>query len=154
MKRLGLLMLLFALMSATPASATDWRWAEPKLKKQTVTYHCDTMKCIEKSYKAAKARYKKRVEKVNKLRLKEWKHWTGIPIPQCTWYGESGHGPEYSPVRYTMPNSGGSGALGKYQFMPGTYHNRAKYHDWSALDQEIAARREFWANGTQPWANC
>jgi hypothetical protein len=154
MKRLGLLLLLFALMSAVPASAADWRWAEPKLKKQTITYKCDTMQCINKAFAKEKARYKKRMARVHKLRLKEWKHWTGMYIPQCTWYGESGTSAEYSPVRYTMPNSTGSGAYGKFQMMPGTYHNRAKYHDWSALDQEIAARREYWANGTQPWSNC
>lgn len=153
MKRLGLLMLLFALVGASPAAA-DWRWAQPKLKKQTVTYKCDTMKCIQKTYKREKARYKKRLAAHDKRRLQEWKHWTKLYIPQCTWYGESGHGPEYSPVRYTMPNSTGSGAYGKFQFMPGTYHNNAKYHDWSALDQEIAARREFWAHGTSPWSNC
>ena len=153
MKRLGLMTLLFALLSVSPAAA-DWRWSTPKLKKQTVTYSCDNLDCIKKSYKREVKRYKKRVARVNKLRLKEWKHWTGIPIPQCTWYGESGTGPEYSPARYTMPNSTGSGAYGKFQMMPGTYHNRAKYHDWSALDQEIASRREFAANGTQPWANC
>ena len=121
------------------ASAADWRWAGPKLKKQTVVYHCDTMQCINESYKKAKARYKKRVAAHDKRRLKEWKH--------CT-------GPEYSPARYTLPNSGGSGAYGKFQFMPGTYHANAKYHDWSALDQEIAARREFWKHGTQPWSAC
>lgn len=153
MKRFGLLVLVTALLSASPASA-DWRWASPKLKKQTVTYKCDTMKCIHATYLKAKHRYKKRVASLDKRRLQEWKRWTRMYIPNCTWYGESGYGPEYSPARYTMPNSGGSGAYGKFQFMPGTYHTRAKYHDWSPLDQEIAARREYWAHGTSPWSNC
>lgn len=153
MKRLGLLMLLFAPLGASPASA-DWRWAEPKLKKQTITYSCTTMKCIHKTYTREKARYKKRMASYNQRRLQEWKHWVKIYIPNCTWYGESGTGAEYARYRYTLPNSTGSGAFGKFQMMPGTYHNRAKYHDWSALDQEIAARLEYQANGTHPWANC
>lgn len=153
MKRFGLLVLLCFLM-VTPSADADWRWAKPQLRKQTVTYKCDTLQCIKQTYSKEKKRFEKRVDRYNKSRLKEWNHWTKLYIPQCTWYGESGTGPEYSPVRYTMPNSTGSGAYGKYQFMPGTYHNRAKYHDWSALDQEIAARREYWANGTSPWTNC
>lgn len=153
MKRLIFLVLLFALLCTQPASA-DWRWAKPQLKKQTISYSCDTLECIEKAFAKEKKRYKKRVDRYNARRLKEWKHWTSIYIPQCTWYGESGTSAEYSPVRYTMSNSTGSGAYGKFQMMPGTYHNRAKYHDWSALDQEIASRREYWVNGTQPWANC
>jgi hypothetical protein len=154
MKRAGILALLILLVVCVPTASADWRWAQPKLKKQTVTYHCDTLECIETTYKKAKQRYKKRVARVNKLRLKEWKHWTGLYIPQCTWYGESGVSAEYARVRYTMPNSTGSGAYGKFQMMPGTYHNRAKYHDWSPLDQEIAGHREYEANGTQPWSNC
>lgn len=145
---------ILALFVWSATASADWRWVQPKLKKQTVTYKCDTLKCIQKSYKREKARYKKRIVRYDQRRLREWKHWTKIYIPNCTWYGESGTGAEYSPARYTMPNSGGSGAYGKFQMMPGTYHSRAKYHDWSALDQEIAARREFQANGTGPWANC
>jgi hypothetical protein len=154
MKRLGLFALLITLLIGAAPAAADWRWAKPKLKQQTVTYKCNTMECIRKTYVKERKRYKKRIAAHDKRRLREWKRWTKMYIPQCTWYGESGTGPEYSPARYVMPNSGGSGAYGKFQFMPGTYHNRAKYHDWSALDQEIAARREFWGNGTAPWANC
>lgn len=154
MKRLGLVLLLFTGLGVSPAVAADWRWAKPDLRKQTVKYSCSTMKCIRQTYVKEKRRLKQRVARHDQRRLREWKRWTRLYIPTCTWYGESGTGPEYSPVRYTMPNAGGSGAYGKFQFMPGTYHNRAKYHDWSALDQEIAARREFWANGTAPWTNC
>lgn len=153
MKRLGLLTLLLALLSVSPASA-DWRWAAPKLKKQTVTYSCDTMKCIRDTYVKAKHRFNKRVARYDKRRLQEWKHWAHLYIPSCTWYGESGTGPQFARYRYTLPNSQGSGAYGKFQFMPGTYHNFAKYHDWSPLDQEIAGHRTYAALGTGPWQAC
>lgn len=153
MKRLIFLALLFALLGAQPAAA-DWRWPAPKLKKQKIAYSCDSMECIEKAFAKEKKRFKKRVARYDKRRLQEWKHWSGLYIPQCTWYGESGQGPQFAPYRYRVPNSGGSGAYGKYQMMPGTYFSRAKYGDWSPLDQEIAGHREFYANGTQPWANC
>lgn len=154
MKRLSLLVLSIALLMGASPAAADWRWAPPRPKKHKVTYSCDTMKCIRQTYQKEKRRYKHRIARHNKRRLHEWKHWTHLYIPACTWYGESGYGPEYARYRYTMPNSAGSGAYGKFQFMPTTYHNRAKYHDWSPLDQEIAARREYWANGTAPWTNC
>lgn len=154
MKYLTVLILLLTALIFVSSAAADWRWAEPKLKLQTATYSCASLKCIKDTYLKEKRRFTKRVARYDKYRLREWKYWTKLYIPQCTWYGESGRGPEYSPIRYTIWNSGGSGARGKFQFMSGTYHNRAKYHDWSPLDQEIAARREFWANGTQPWANC
>jgi|tagenome__1003787_1003787.scaffolds.fasta_scaffold20734203_2 hypothetical protein len=156
MKHLGLLLLLFTLIgiAVTPASAADWRWAKPHLKKQTVTYHCASLKCIYKAYRTAVHRYKQRVARYNENRRQEWNHWAHLYIPTCTWYGESGTGPEFAPVRYVTPNEGGSGAYGKYQMMPGTYHSRAKYHDWSPLDQEIAGHREYAANGTGPWTNC
>lgn len=150
----GAVCAVIALGVAAKASAADWRWAEPKLKKQTISYSCETMACIDKAFKKEKKRFKKRVARYNKQRLQEWKHWTKLYIPQCTWYGESGRSAQFSRIRYTIPNSQGSGAYGKYQMMPGTYHNRAKYHDWSPLDQEIAGHREYYANGTQPWSNC
>lgn len=153
MKRLGLPILLFTLLGTSPAEA-DWRWDTPHLRKQTVTYSCDTMQCIRKTYLKETRRFKHRVARYDKRRLQEWSHWTHLYIPNCTWYGESGYGPKYSSIRYTMPNSAGSGAYGKFQFKPPTYHNVAKYHDWSALDQEIAARREYWQHGTAPWENC
>lgn len=153
MKSIGLLTLSFALLLSSPASA-DWRWAKPTLKKQTVRYSCNTMKCIRQSYLREKKRYERRVARYDKRRLKEWKHWTSLYIPQCTWYGESGTGPQFARYRYTLPNSQGSGAFGKYQFMPGTYHNFAKYHDWSPLDQEIAGHRTYHAQGTGPWSAC
>jgi len=153
MKRLGLLLWLFSLGISTPAAA-DWRWADPVLKPQTVTYHCPTLKCLRQTYIREKQRFNRRVERYHQRRLHEWHYWTNLYIPTCTWYGESGTGPEFSPVRYVTPNAQGSGAYGKYQMMSGTYHNRAKYHDWSPLDQEIAGHKEYWAHGTAPWTNC
>lgn len=132
----------------------DWRWAPPQFKKTKVVFNCADLKCIKKAYKTAKHKHIKKLRRYNQRRLEEWRHWTHLYIPQCTWYGESGYGPEYDPARYTMWNTSGSGARGKFQFMDGTYHANAKYHDWSALDQEIAARREYWKHDTQPWSNC
>lgn len=153
MKRLGLLVILSFLVVGTKTASADWRWA-PSHKKLKITYSCATMHCIEQTYRRVKHRYHLRVARYDKRRLHEWKLWTHRYIPTCTWYGESGFGPPYAPIRYVMPNAGGSGAFGKYQFMASTYHSVAKYHDWSALDQEIAARREFWLHGTGPWENC
>jgi hypothetical protein len=153
-KRLGLLFLLFVLLMTPSVSRADWRWHGPIFKPHKVTYSCATLQCIRHTYVKEKRRYKKRVARYNRRRLNEWKYWSTRYIPDCTWYGESGTGPRYARYRYTMPNAMGSGAYGKYQMMPGTYHSRAKYHDWSPLDQEIAAHREYWANGTSPWANC
>ena len=148
-KRLGLMVtVVFLLCGTTTASASDWRWAP--LPKHKITYHCTSKHC---RYKAKKRRHHQ-VMLYNRHRRAEWNHWTSLYIPDCIWYGESGYGPKYSRVRYTMPNSNGSGAFGKFQFMSGTYHNNAKYHDWSPLDQEIAARREYWRHGTAPWTNC
>lgn len=152
MKRIALLLLLFTFICTSSASA-DWRWA-PYHAKHKVSYKYDSLKSLKKTYLKEKHKFKHREARYNKRRLREWKHWSNLFIPTCTWYGESGTGPQFSPVRYTMPNSQGSGAFGKYQMMPGTYNNRAKYHDWTALDQEIAGHREYWANGTSPWANC
>lgn len=148
MKRLGLtLMVLFLLVAPSTASA-DWRWAP--LKKHRIAYTCVSKHC---RYQAARRRHHQ-VMLHNRRRLAEWNLWTHRYIPDCIWFGESGYGPKYAPIRYTMPNSTGSGALGKFQFMSGTYHSVAKYHDWSPLDQEIAARREYWKKGTGPWTNC
>lgn len=155
MRRFAVFLLWFTLLFAAPASA-NWRWAPPSFGKYKITYSCKsyTLKCIRYTYLKEKRRYHRKVERFNQRRLREWKHWTTLYIPACTWFGESGEGPQYSPIRYTMPNSQGSGAYGKFQMMPNTYHSRAKYHDWSALDQEIASRREYWVNGTSPWSNC
>lgn len=141
-------------IALTENAKADWRWADPQLKKQRVVFHCNNPKCIKRAYKKAMKRYKLRVRRYHHRRLAEWKYWVRLYIPTCTWYGESGYGPQYARYRYTMPNSMGSGAYGKFQMMASTYHSRAKYHDWSPLDQEIAARREFWAHGTAPWTNC
>lgn len=150
-----LLLTVVVLATVAPSIAkADWRWAPPTLEKKKVVYNCATTQCIKQSYRKAMRRHTLRIKRYNHRRLAEWKHWVRLFIPSCTWYGESGTGPEYAPYRYTLPNSTGSGAYGKFQMMPTTYHNRAKYHDWSALDQEIAARREYWAHGTSPWTNC
>lgn len=149
-----LIVLLLVSFTMTPSAHADWRWAKPHLRKQKVTYSCDTMKCIRHTYIKAKHRYKQRVARYNRNRQREWNHWAHLYIPTCTWYGESGEGPEYAPVRYVTPNSTGSGAYGKYQMMSSTYHSDAKYHDWSPLDQEIAGHREYAKHGTSPWTNC
>lgn len=154
MKRFAMICLLVGFFIVQPAHASEWRWAAPQFKKRKVTYTCNTLKCIRKTYVREKRHFKAKVARYNQRRLQEWKHWTHLYIPTCTWYGESGYGPEYSPVRYTMPNSSGSGAFGKFQFMASTYHANAKYHDWSPLDQEIAVRHEYWKHGTAPWENC
>lgn len=155
MKRFTLALLVICSMLVMPAAASaDWRWAPPKIKAHTVTYKCADMQCLRKTYKKEKHRLHRKIVRYTKRRQREWRHWTSLFIPSCTWYGESGTSYQFSPIRYTMPNSGGSGAYGKYQMMSGTYHSRAKYHDWSALDQEIAGHREFWAHGTSPWSNC
>lgn len=154
MKRLGLLFLLLALLWAPSVARADWRWAKPNLKPQTIKYHCASLECIKHTYSKERKRLKRRIAYYNRRRLNEWKYWSRLYIPSCTWYGESGTGAQYARYRYTLPNSTGSGAYGKYQMMPGTYHSRAKYHDWSPLDQEIAGHKEYWANGTGPWTNC
>lgn len=157
MKRLGLLLLLFTFVlgAAQPAHA-DWRWASPKIKKVKIGIVCSEnhVQCVHAFKQRMRAQRQQRIAKYHHRKLKEWRHWTGLYIPSCIWYGESGPGPEFAQYRYTLPNSSGSGAYGKFQFMPGTYHNRAKYHDWSPLDQEIAARNEYAKNGTSGWANC
>lgn len=145
---------MFTAFIPTATAHADWRWAPPTMKERKVTYKCATMKCLKVTYRREKKIHQKKVALHDKRRLKEWKHWTSLDIPMCTWYGESGRGPKYARSRYTMPNSSGSGAYGKFQFMPGTYFSVGKYDDWSPLDQEIAARREYWRHGTAPWTNC
>lgn len=142
-----------ALVMSTSASA-NWRWAEPKLKPHRITYSCGDMKCLKKTYYHQRRLLKKRINIYNKHRLAEWKHWIAVPIADCTWRGESGEGPQFARFRYTIPNSQGSGAYGKYQMMPGTYSTYAKYGDWSPLDQEIAGHRLYADSGTGPWESC
>jgi hypothetical protein len=148
-----LLMALCWMSFALPAHA-DWRWHDPVFKVHKVTYSCATLKCIRYTYLKERNRLKRRIARYNQRHLREWKYWTRLYIPYCTWYGESGTGPQFARYRYTMPNATGSGAYGKYQMMPLTYHSRAKYHDWSPVDQEIAGHKEYWAHGTSPWTNC
>jgi len=154
MRRLAILIVPFALLGISTSASADWRWAPPHFQKHRITYYCDTMICVKQTYIKERNRYHRKLVRYNKRRLHEWNHWAHLYIPLCTWYGESGYGPQFSPVRYVTPNSQGSGAYGKYQFMSGTYHSVAKYHDWSPLDQEIAGHREYWRAGTSPWTNC
>lgn len=153
MKRLVLVLLIFLHLPTASASA-DWRWVTPKLKVKKVKPVCAYEVCKKAAKIITKANHKLRVMAYNHRKLNEWRMWTGLPIPDCTWYGESGTGPEYAKARYVMPNATGSGALGKYQLMPSTYSANAKYGDWSPLDQEIAARREYWRHGVSPWQRC
>jgi hypothetical protein len=147
--------MLMSITFTNPTSVqADWRWANPKFKIKKIKPVCDSAQCRKAARIQARQTHKARVKYYHAKKLAEWKTWTRLHIPHCTWYGESGTGPEYSKIRYTMPNSTGSGAYGKFQFMASTYHNVAKYKDWSPLDQEIAARREYWARGTAPWTNC
>lgn len=112
--------------------------------------------CNSACVKRVKQRELKEARERKRQRLvREWRYWSRQPIAACTWMNESGdYLPQFHPRRYTMPNSQGSGAYGKYQMMPGTYYAYAKYGDWSRLDQEIAAHRLYWAQGTSPWSGC
>lgn len=148
---LGAAIFLFAQFDDAEA---DWRWAKPHFKTQYVAIWCDTPQCIHMAHKKAKQQRQRKIHRYNVRKRAEWRYWTRLYIPTCTWYGESGVGPQFAVYRYYLPNSTGSGAFGKYQMMSGTYHSRAEYHDWTPLDQEIAGHREFWAHGTYPWANC
>lgn len=112
--------------------------------------NCDRA-CVERVQKRELRQAKER--KARRLR-REWRYWTRQYIPTCTWWGESGPGPQFARWRYSVMNTQGSGARGKYQMMPGTYAAFAKYGDWSPLDQEIAAHRLYRAQGTSPWAAC
>jgi hypothetical protein len=154
MRRLVCSTLLFMVVGVSPAMA-DWRWSAPKLEKPKIhLYDCKTSVCKKKAKTVAALQLKLKVAQYDYTKEREWDRWVKRYVPNCSWYGESGYGAEYSPVRYTMPNSTGSGAYGKFQFMPGTYFSFAVYRDWSPLDQEIAARHLYWDQGTAPWANC
>jgi hypothetical protein len=155
MRRLVIAIMLFTLglTLATSASA-DWRWKRPNYHLGTLKVGCSSDRCYHDAKVRRRHRLEKRVHQYNKRMRKEWKLWTARYIPDCTWYGESGRGPEFARYRYTLPNSTGSGAYGKFQFMPHTYYVNGKYDDWSPLDQEIAVRREYWKHGEAPWSNC
>ena len=71
-------------------------------------------------------------------------------LPSCTYIGESGGGSG----AYTVMNSEGSGARGKYQIMPGTYAAYGGDGSWSPADQERVAKRLYQAEGTSPWDAC
>jgi hypothetical protein len=154
MKRLVLTLVLFAVFLPIASAHADWRWKTPHFKIKKVKPVCSFHICHVLARTQARAYRRARIKHFNARRLAEWRTWTKIPIATCTWYGESGTGPQFARYRYTMPNSTGSGAYGKYQMMPRTYSVNAKYGDWSPLDQEIAGHREYWKHGTQPWSNC
>lgn len=151
-KRLIFILTLFVLCNTTTAHA-DWRWAKPKDKKQYVMLMCDSMQCAKVAQHKARVHYEKKIRRYNRRKLAEWQRVTSAYIPVCTWNGESGSGPQYARYRYRVTNTS-SGAYGKFQFMPSTYFSVGRYKDWSPLDQEIAARREYRSHGTSPWANC
>ena len=154
MKRLGLILLVFTLVGASPAYA-DWRWAEPKFKQPKVRlYNCRTSACKAKAKQVVKLQLKLKIAQYHAQKEREWTRWIKQYIPTCTWYGESGPGPQFAPFRYTVLNNQGSGARGKYQMMPGTYFSFAVYKDWSPLDQEIAGHRLYGSQGTSPWSAC
>lgn len=153
MKRFVLTLLIFTILPVSTASG-DWRWADPQFKVQKVKPVCNFKVCKTLAKIQTRQNHRARTRHYHERKQNEWNTWTRLYIPDCTWYGESGEGPEYARSRYTILNSQGSGARGKFQFMPGTYASVAKYHDWSPLDQEIAARREYWKNGITPWSNC
>lgn len=139
---------------ATPASA-DWRWADPAIKPpKPHSGACKTSMCKKKAKRIAVLKFKIKVAKYHYKKEREWTRWVNRYIPSCTWYGESGPGPAYARWRYTVPNSTGSGAFGKFQMMPGTYFSFDTYGDWSPLDQEIAGHRLYWSQGTSPWEAC
>lgn len=146
-------LLLFTILTST--AEADWRWAGPKPKHISVGMVCDKGKnCNKVLRRMVRKAQHKRVVRHNRVRQAEWDRVISVPVPRCTWYGESGVGPEFARYRYTLPNSKGSGAYGKYQFMKQTYFNNAKYGDWSPLDQEIAVRGEVAKHSIYPWTNC
>lgn len=91
-----------------------------------------------------------------------FRFWSRQYVPFCTWLGESGQPrrgqgtglQQFARWRYTVPNASGSGAYGKYQMMPGTYHAFARFHDWSRADQELAAHLLYRAQSSSPWQAC
>jgi hypothetical protein len=115
---------------------------------------CNTWPCVQRVKKKRERRLRLEQQRIRRAQQREWRYWSRLYIPSCTWQGESGLGPQFADWRYTVPNKGGSGAYGKYQMMPGTYHAYAKYGDWSPLDQEIAGHRLYWDQGTSPWQAC
>jgi hypothetical protein len=138
----------------TERAHADWRWKAPNYHLGTLKVACSSAECYHDAKARRRHRLEKRIYHYHLRKRKEWAKWTKMFIPDCTWFGESGRGPKYARVRYVTPNSAGSGAFGKYQFKPRTYFASGLYDDWSPLDQEIAARREFWKHGTRPWSNC
>lgn len=156
MRRLISLVALFTALTASTATAAS-----------KYPGGCNTRACLERT---CDAKCDKRVtkRKAAARRVAEWRRWSRMPIPRCTWLGESGvprrgggRGlQQFSDWRYSIRNGGSFGppiegkAHGKYQLMPSTYRAHAKYGDWSKLDQEIAAHRLHQAEGVAPWEAC
>lgn len=61
-------------LSVIDSAQADWRWAPPKIKAHKVTYKCDSMDCLKKTYAKEKKKLKRKIERHNKRRLQEWKH--------------------------------------------------------------------------------
>lgn len=158
MRKLVMFIAVLSSVWVVSSASADWRWAPPKLKAQTATYHCNTFKCIHHTYLSQRKRLKHRIDKYNAHRRAEWKRWVSMPIANCTWGGESSPPGDFSGqfarYRYYVHNSAGSDAYGKYQMMPQTYAYYAKYGNWSPLDQEIAAHKLYADQGTGPWSSC
>jgi Transglycosylase-like domain len=87
------------------------------------------------------------------------------PMPYCTWGPESNwdpatgvsfHGRPWAIGRYRVINPS-SGAGGKFQIMPTTYHavgGRGAPHQSPPVVQERLARRIWAWQGPQAWVNC
>lgn len=82
------------------------------------------------------------------------------PMPWCTWGPESGpvsrRSPEWSGPRYRVVN-GGSGAGGKYQFIPSTWRaigGAGAPQDARPVEQERKARVLLRVQGLGAWVNC
>lgn len=153
-----------------PSEATAQAPEAPRLSVRAGCHHLTGSQCNAKRRKIHRAGYPscntwscakrvkaKRERRARRAYRREWRYWTTRYIPPCTWGNESSHhyfAEEFALWRYSVMNSTGSGARGKYQMMSGTYHAYAKYGDWSKLDQEIAAHRLYWSQGTSPWSGC
>lgn len=70
-------------------------------------------------------------------------------LPYCTWGPESGGS-------YTARNPSGAG--GKYQIMPGTWHayggSGGNAANASPAEQDMIAAKIYAAEGGRPWVNC
>lgn len=109
--------------------------------------------CVQRVKAKIRHRHQVRVRRAHERVFEYYKHHD--PMPTCTYVGESSPPGDYSHPfgahRYTVSNSQGSGAYGKYQMMPRTYATYARWHDWSPADQELSAHRLYHHEGLWPW---